>query len=234
MKAGIYMVGTPIGHLDDISRRAVETLGAVDYILAEDTRHTRGLLNRYTIQKPLVSCHQFNEASRVHQVVRHVQGGGSVALVSNAGMPAVSDPGSRVVAACRKEGLYVTVIPGPSSVTAAMALCGYVSGGFLFEGFLPRKPGARRRRLAEVLALGLPVVMFESPYRILAVLGELETLAAARELFVARELTKMNEECLWGTPSELLHRYEDRALKNPGRKIKGECVLVLSPDLERR
>lgn len=229
MKSGLYLVGTPIGNLADLSPRAVETLRAADRILAEDTRHTRNLLSRHQARGHLISCHQFNEASRVPAVLDWMRQDLAVALVTNAGMPAVSDPGARMVAACRKAGFPVTVIPGPSAVTAAVALCGFGGGGFLCEGFLPRKAGARRRRLEELRALTAPVVLFESPYRCLDLLAEIGALLPQRELFLARELTKINEECLWGTAAELAEILSRRANPASGRTVKGEIVLVLAP-----
>ncbi|MBU4201322.1 MAG: 16S rRNA (cytidine(1402)-2'-O)-methyltransferase [Verrucomicrobia bacterium] len=229
MKPGIYIVGTPIGHLGDISGRALDTLRSVAFILAEDTRHTHTLLQRYQIRATLISCHRFNEASRVQMVMTKVKAGSAAALVTNAGMPGVSDPGARIVAACRKEGLYITVIPGPSSVTAALALSGFGGGGFLFDGFLPRKAGARKRRLQEFRCLPLPVVLFESPYRWLTLLAEMSELFPQRELFMARELTKMNEECVWGTVVDLRDTFSHRAGQNTARAVRGELVAVLAP-----
>lgn len=229
MKPGIYIVGTPIGNLEDISGRALDTLRAVRFILAEDTRHTQKLLQRYQIRASLISCHRFNEASRVQLVVAKVRAGAAAALVTNAGMPGISDPGARIVAACRKEGLYITVIPGPSSVTAAVALSGFGGGGFLCEGFLPRKAGARKRRLRELQSSPAPVVLFESPYRWLTLLEELSEVCPRRDMFLARELTKLNEECVWGTVAGLRERYAARVGQNPARAIRGELVVVLAP-----
>lgn len=229
MKPGLYIVGTPIGHLGDISGRALDTLRSVAFILAEDTRHTQNLLQRYQIKATLISCHRFNEASRAQMVVAKIKAGAVAALVTNAGMPGVSDPGARIVAACRKEGLYLTVIPGPSSVTAALALSGFGGGGFLFEGFLPRTAGARQRRLQEFRGLLLPVVLYESPYRWLNLLAEMSEVFPQRELFMARELTKMNEECLWGTVAGLLDTFSRRTVPGQARSVRGELVAVLAP-----
>lgn len=224
LPAGLYVVGTPIGNLADLTLRALDTLKAAQTIVTEDTRHTGILLARYGIRAPMVSCHRFNEASRVAEVVARIGAGQAVALVTNAGMPAVSDPGSRVVAGCRKAGLHVTVIPGPSAVTAAIAMSGLGwGGGFLFEGFLPRKAGARRRRLEALAAVDLPVVLYESPYRLLALLGEAgEVFGADRLMFVGRELTKKFEEGRTGTAADLLAVFQ-------GRAIKGEITLVIAP-----
>ena len=229
MKPGVIIVGTPIGNLEDISIRALDTLRAVNFIFAEDTRHTRKLLNRHRISGNLISCHQFNEASRVQLVLNKIKSGASVALVTNAGMPCVSDPGARIVAACRKHGISISVIPGPSSVTAAIALCGFDGGRFLFEGFLPRKAGARKRRLADLRVLPYPVILFESPYRCLRLLTELEAVFGQREFFVARELTKMNEECLWGTAPAIHDTFLSSKPLNSSNAVKGELVIVIAP-----
>lgn len=229
MKLGLYIVGTPIGNLEDISARALETLRQANVILAEDTRHTRILLDHYQIRGALISCHQFNEASRGPLAMERIQSGQAVALVTNAGMPGVSDPGARIVAACRKAGLPVTVIPGPSSITAAMALCGFITGGFHCEGFLPRKPGARRKKLDQLRDEPLPVVILESPYRCLTVLAELNDLAPERNLFMARELTKLHEECFWGTVAEIYRQLTERHTTNTARAVRGEIVMVLAP-----
>lgn len=227
MKPGIYIVGTPIGNLGDISGRALDTLRSVQFILAEDTRHTQKLFYRYQIRASLVSCHRFNEASRVRWVVTKVKAGAAAALVTNAGMPGISDPGARIVSACRKEGLYLTVIPGPSAVTAAMALSGFGGSGYLCEGFLPRKAGARKRRLREIQVSHSPVVIFESPYRWLALLAEMKEMFPHRNLFMGRELTKLNEECRWGTVADMADVFARRS--GPvSRAMRGELVVVLA------
>lgn len=222
MNPGLYIVGTPIGNLEDITLRALETLKTASLIVAEDTRHTRILLDRYQIRTPLVSCHKFNEASRVDFILAKIRGGGAVALVTDSGMPAVSDPGSRVVAACRQAGVAVTVVPGPSAVSAAVALCGFGGDGCFFDGFLPHKSGARKKRLEMLGRQDVPVVLFESPYRLLKLMGEIEEVLGAREVFVGRELTKHFEECLAGTPADIRAAFEKRA-------VKGELVVVIAP-----
>ena len=220
---GLYVVGTPIGNLDDISPRALDTLRDADAILAEDTRHTRKLLSRYDIHTPLISCHSFNEARRSDDILRRLDAGAVLALVSDSGMPGISDPGSRVVAACRAAGHPVYVVPGPTAVTAAVSLSGFGGAGFMFDGFLPHKSGARRRRLAELLDYDVPVVLYESPHRALKLLGELQDLAPDRRLFIGRELTNRFEESLVGTPAEVASAFE-------GRAPKGEWVVVIAPD----
>lgn len=222
MTPGLYVVGTPIGNLDDLSPRAIETLRGVAAILTEDTRRTRILLDRFGLKTPTLSCHKFNEASRVDGILGRISAGEALALVSDAGMPGVSDPGSRVVAACRKAGIAVTCIPGPSSVTAAVALSGFNGAGFVFAGFTPRKGGALRKFLQQFADCPAPIVLFESPYRLVKVLDEIQACLGERELFLGRELTKKFEETVWGTPAEIRKAFE-------GRTVKGEIVMVIAP-----
>lgn len=227
MDPGLYLVGTPIGNLQDITLRARDTLRGAALILAEDTRVSRVLLDRHGIAVPLLSYHKFNEAARADDIVARIRNGAAVALVTDSGMPAVSDPGARLVAACRAAGLPITVIPGPSAVTAALALAGWESTGFVFGGFLPHKSGARRRQLAEYDQPGLPIVLFESPYRLLKLMGEVEAvLGAAREVYVGRELTKHFEESLRGPPAAIVAAFAKRT-------VKGELVVVIAPRARR-
>lgn len=222
MEPGLYLVGTPIGHMQDITLRALDTLRGVSLILAEDTRQTRKLLDRHGLSTPMLSYHKFNEAARVGEVVDRLRGGAALALVTDAGMPGVSDPGARVVSACRAAGLKVYVVPGPSAVTSAVALAGFASGGFVFGGFLPNKSGARRRRLAELGAGALPIVLFESPYRLLKLADDVEAVLGPRRMVVARELTKHFEEVVDGTPADIRASFAKRT-------VKGEIVVVIEP-----
>lgn len=222
MQAGLYIVGTPIGNLGDITLRALETLKTANLIVAEDTRWTRKLLDHHGVQTPLMSCHKFNEAARVGLILGKIHDGQAVALVTDAGMPAISDPGSRMVAAVRAADCLVTVVPGPSAVTTAMALSGFGGSGFLFEGFLTRGSNARKRRLRELAVQTQPVVLFESPYRLLKLLAEMEEALNDRTLYIGRELTKLFEENLVGTPAELIAKFQ-------GRAVKGEIVIVIPP-----
>lgn len=221
MEAGLYIVGTPIGNLGDISLRALDTLRGVQCILAEDTRRTRKLLTKHGLHTPLASCHKFNEAARVDRVVRQIEAGAALALVSDSGMPGISDPGVRVVRACRARGLSVTVVPGPCSVTAAVSLSGFGGNGYRFDGFLARKSGARHRQLASYAEVRVPVVFFESPHRILRTLAEMADILGEREILLAREMTKLFEETIRGTPADILRGLADR-------KVKGEIVVVVS------
>ena len=222
MNAGLYIVGTPIGNLGDVTLRSIEVLRAASLVLTEDTRRTGILLQKYEIRTPMLSCHKFNEASRAQMVAARIQRGEAIALATDSGMPAVSDPGSRIVTACREQGLTVTVVPGPSAVTAAVAASGFGGAGFVFEGFLEHKDGPRRRRLAELAPARTPVVLFESAHRLVKLLGEIREAMGDRRVFVAREMTKRFEEFLWGSPAELLDTLQTR-------KLKGEIVVVVAP-----
>ncbi|WP_372806288.1 16S rRNA (cytidine(1402)-2'-O)-methyltransferase [Pontiella sp.] len=223
MEAGLYIVGTPIGNLGDLSFRALETLKEADLIVAEDTRHSRRLTDRYEIATHLMSCHKFNEKQRADQIVERIQQGQAVAMITDSGMPCISDPGSRVVLLCHEAGIPITSVPGPAAVTTAVALSGFGEKGFIFAGFLPHKSGGRKRDLEKWKEADLPVVFYESPYRLLKLLGEIqEHLGAERTVFVGRELTKKFEELSTGTPAEILARYE-------GRTVKGECVVIVQP-----
>ena len=224
LAAGLYLVGTPIGNLEDITFRAVRTLRECNAILAEDTRRTGILLQRYGIATKSVSCHKFNEQSRLVEIVERIRGGEAVALVSDAGMPGISDPGARMAAAVRAAGLPVTAVPGATAATTAVALCGaWKMPQYHFEGFLDHKTASRRRRLHELDALGVPVVLYESTHRIMKLLDEVEEeLGGKRHLFVGRELTKKFEETLEGTPEQLREHYRMHS-------HKGEFVVVLLP-----
>ena len=223
MDAGLYIVGTPIGNLGDLSFRALETLKEADLIVAEDTRHTRRLTGRYEIETRMMSCHKFNEVQRAAQIIERIHNGEAVAMVTDSGMPGISDPGARVVALCHEAGVMVTAVPGPAAVTTAVALSGLGEHGFIFAGFLPHKSGGRKRDLVKWAAADLPVVLYESPYRLIKLLGEIgEHLGQDRTVFVGRELTKKFEELSHGTPAEIIACYE-------GRNVKGECVVIIQP-----
>ncbi len=224
---GLYIVGTPIGNLGDITFRALDVLRSATAVLAEDTRQTIKLLNRYDIRVPLISCHKFNEAQRSDAVLNRIAEGAALALVSDAGMPGVSDPGARVVAACHAAGHPVFVVPGPSAATAAIAASGFGGAGFVFEGFLPPKSAARRRRLDELLLSVVPVILYESTYRAIKLLDDLNELAPERLCYIGRELTKLHEESIVGTASELLDHFH-------GRSVKGEWVVVIQPKPKKR
>ena len=221
MEAGLYIVGTPIGHLGDMTARGIETLKEASLIIAEDTRTTRNLLNHFGIKTHCISCHKFNEAQRCDEIIARIRNGESVAMVTDSGMPCISDPGARVVKACREADVPVTSAPGPTAVTTALALSGFGGHGFLFAGFLARKSGARRKTLEQCANLPVPVIFYESPYRLLKLLEEVEAVMGIdRRVFVARELTKKFEELLSGTPAEIRQQFGERA-------VKGECVIII-------
>lgn len=217
---GLYIVGTPIGNLEDMSFRAVRVLKEVDQILAEDTRKTGILLQHYEIRKPMHSCHEFNEASRAARVVQEIQAGHSVALVSDAGMPLISDPGARVVKAVREAGLLITSIPGPTALTTALALSGWGGEGFVFAGFPPNKSAGRRRMLEQFREETRPVVLYESTHRIEKLLADIAELLGDRPVFMARELTKKFETLKMGTATELAEFLTTHS-------SKGEFVVIL-------
>lgn len=218
----LFVVGTPIGNLEDLSPRARRAIEEADLVAAEDTRHTLGLLSAFGLRKPLISFHEHNEARRTQELLAALQEGRKVALVTDAGMPGISDPGRRLVAAAHEAGIPFTVIPGPSAVVTALAGSGFGGGAFHFGGFLPVKSGGRTRELAAALEREVPTVFFESPHRLVKCLAELARLSPERELCVCRELTKIHEEYRRGAASALLAHYES---KPP----KGEIVLVISP-----
>jgi 16S rRNA (cytidine1402-2'-O)-methyltransferase len=223
MESGLYIVGTPIGNLGDISSRALETLKEADLIVAEDTRHSRRLTDRYDISTHMMSCHKFNEKQRAEQIVDRIHDGQAVAMITDSGMPCISDPGSRVVLLCQEAGIPITSVPGPAAVTTAIALSGFGEKGFIFAGFLPHKSGGRKRDLLKWAEADIPVVLYESPYRLIKVLDEIEAhLGEDRTVFVAREMTKKFEELTTGTPSEIKATYENRT-------VKGECVVIIQP-----
>jgi 16S rRNA (cytidine1402-2'-O)-methyltransferase len=210
---------TPIGNLEDITLRVLAALRDADVIAAEDTRHTRSLLDRYGVSAPLVSYHEHNEERRAAELVERMRAGSVVALVSDAGMPLISDPGYVLVRACVGAGLAVEVLPGPSAAMTALVASGLPSDSWRFVGFLPRKRGELRRALSES---GGTLVAFESPKRVPATLAVMAEVDPAREVVVARELTKMHEEVVRGTAAELAERYADEA-------PRGEVVLVIAP-----
>ena len=223
MEAGLYIVGTPIGNLGDMSARGMETLTHAGLIIAEDTRHTRRLLTHFDITTHCISCHKFNEAQRCEEIISRIQNGEAIAMVTDSGMPCISDPGARVVAACREAGVPATSVPGPTAVTTALALSGFGGHGFLFAGFLPRKSGARRKTLEQCASLPIPAIFYESPYRLLKLLEEIEEVFGSdRTVFTARELTKKFEELISGTAAEIRRKFD-------GRTVKGECVVIIAP-----
>ncbi len=217
----LYIIATPIGNLGDITERAHSCLAAVDTVACEDTRHSAILLQHLGLRKSLLSVHEHNEASRSAQLIGDLQQGRTVAYISDAGMPGVSDPGQRLVNACIRAGITVEVLPGPSAVTTALIGSGFPADAFFFGGFLPVKSGQRERALTRALEREETTVFFESPHRIDGTLEMLARLSPDRRSCVARELTKKFEEYRRGTAAEIHAHY----VKHPA---KGEICLVIS------
>jgi 16S rRNA (cytidine1402-2'-O)-methyltransferase len=217
----LYVVATPIGNLDDITLRALEVLKAADVIAAEDTRHSGNLLRHFEIRKPLVSYHEHNEAMRSAELAERLAAGESVALITDAGMPGLSDPGARLIRKCIEQNLPFTIIPGASSIVTALAGSGFSLEKFCFRGFLPVKSGQRERELRAAAEREETTVFFESPYRILKTLAACAEIMPDRQLCVARELTKKFEEFRRGPGAELLAHYT-------AHPAKGEITLVIS------
>ena len=222
MSGTLYVVGTPIGNLQDITLRAIETLKAVDVIACEDTRQTSKLLARYEIRKPLVSLHEYNERSRTPQLLERLKAGASVALVSDGGTPLISDPGWFLVRKALNEQLPVSWIPGPTALIGALALSGLPTERFVFEGFLPTKSGAKRKRLEALNGEARTVVLYESPHRVVKTLQQMREVLGDVPVAVSRELTKRFEEVKRGTISEVVAHFE----AHPPR---GEFVIVFQP-----
>ena len=222
----LYIVSTPIGNLGDITVRALEILKSVDLIAAEDTRHSLRLLQRYEIRKPLVSFHEHNEARRTQELVGRLEEGATVAVITDAGLPGISDPGGRLVRACADKGLPYTILPGPSAVLTAMVGSGFNADRFYYGGFLPVKSGQRERELQRAVDREESSVFFESPYRLEKSLEVLTRLAPDRPLCVARELTKQFEEYRRGPAGTLLEHY----VAHPP---KGEITFIVAGTAER-
>jgi 16S rRNA (cytidine1402-2'-O)-methyltransferase len=222
MPGVIYLVATPIGNLEDITLRALRTLREVDLIACEDTRHTGRLLSHFEIEKPLVSYHDHNEAARAKELVERAQNGQSIAVVSDAGAPGISDPGFRVAKAAIEAGVQVVAIPGPSAAVTALTASGLPSDRFRFEGFLPPRKAKRRSALEALRPERSTVVLYESPHRIVDVLRDIAAIFGDRQLVVAREMTKLHEEFLRGSAEDLVAILESRPA------VKGEFVLLIS------
>lgn len=219
----LYLVATPIGNLEDITLRALRVLRECDVVAAEDTRHTGLLLHHFGISKPMLSYFQFNEAKRGEEILDRLARGEKVALVTDAGTPGISDPGERVVRAALARGLRVEAAPGPCALIAALTSAGLPTDEFHFAGFLPHKSGQRLRFLEGLSTTRGTLVFYESPYRIVKLLEELQTVWPGRLVVIMRELTKKFEERLQGTPGELLERVKNRSLK-------GEFVVLVAAE----
>jgi 16S rRNA (cytidine1402-2'-O)-methyltransferase len=216
----LFIVATPIGNLEDITLRALRTLREATVVAAEDTRHTGSLLAHFELRKPLVSYHEFNEAQRCPELLRRIHAGERVVVVSDAGMPLLSDPGLRLVRAALAANLPVEVVPGPSAVTMALAASGLATAPCLFYGFLPHKATQRRKAISGLASLPFTLVFFESPYRLARCLADLRDILGNRQAVVAREMTKKFEEFMRGDLETLAGKLE-------ARSVKGEVTLVV-------
>ena len=217
----LYVVATPIGNLSDITLRAIEVIKQADLIAAEDTRHSGLLLKHFGIKKPFVSYHEHNEAARTAELVERLARGENIALITDAGMPGISDPGLRLIRECIKRELPFTIIPGPSAILTALLGSGFSTEKFSFRGFVPLKSGRRERELRAAAERQETTIFFESPYRLLKTLEACANIMPDRQLCVARELTKKFEEFRRGTGAELLIHYQ-------AHSPKGEIVLLIS------
>jgi 16S rRNA (cytidine1402-2'-O)-methyltransferase len=226
MPGALYLVATPIGNLEDITYRAVRILSEADLIACEDTRQSRKLLDHYGISKPTVSYHEHNEAERSEDLAARLRGGAVIALITDAGMPLVSDPGYRLVRAALDSGVPVVPIPGPSAALTALAASGLPTDAFHFGGFLPHKPGQRLKALEAIADLPATAIFYEAPHRIVETLEAVEQVLGGRPIVVARELTKLHEEFLRGTAAEI------RATLAARDSVKGEITLLIGKALE--
>jgi 16S rRNA (cytidine1402-2'-O)-methyltransferase len=217
----LYVVSTPIGNLKDITFRAVETLKEVDLILCEDTRTSSVLLNHYEIKKELISINAFNESKKLDFIIEKIKSRQSVALISDAGTPSISDPGVRLISACIKNEIEVISVPGPTAMIAALSISGLPTDSFVFEGFIPQKKG-RQTKLKELAAEPRTIVLYESVYRIEKLITEMCDYFPERYIVVCREITKKFEEVWRGFPEELKSSFE-------AKTIKGEFVIVIAP-----
>lgn len=221
--AGIlYICATPIGNLGDITMRVLETLKRVDFIAAEDTRHSRKLLDHYGIKTPLVSYHQHNEKKRTAELLQRLKQGQQAALISDAGMPGISDPGQTLIQACLEEGLPIDVLPGPNAALTALVLSGLPTDSFVFLGFLPLQKSERNKILEKIRELPFTVILYEAPHRLIRTLEGIREALGEREAVVARELTKLHQTVHRGSLENLLEIFDDIP-------PKGECCVLLAP-----
>jgi 16S rRNA (cytidine1402-2'-O)-methyltransferase len=216
----LYIVGTPIGNLQDTSFRVLEVLQSVDLIAAEDTRRTRKLLSHFDIHTQLTSCFAHNEHYKATELVQKLQRGTDVALVTSAGMPTISDPGLHTIATAINQEIPIIPVPGPCALTLALAVSGFPTNRFVFEGFLGRTRKTRKARLKKLVAEGRTIIVYEAPHRILKTLTDIHAVLGNREIVLARELTKKHEELIRGTVAELQHRFDTR-------KPRGEFTIII-------
>ena len=220
MAGSLFIVGTPIGNLGDISPRAIKTLEQVDFIAAEDTRVTLKLLSHFNIHKPIVSFFEHNKEKKGEVIIKRIIAGENCALVSDAGMPCISDPGETLAKQCRENNIIVRVVPGPSALTAALAVSGIPSGRFTFEGFLSVSKKRRKEHLEEIKNESRTMIFYEAPHKLLYTLKDLLDALGDRQIAIVREITKIHEECVVLTLSQAIEKFSNG--------IKGEIVLIIS------
>lgn len=224
----LYLVATPIGNLKDISERAIEILGTSSLILCEDTRQFGKLASTYGITTKKLSFYEQNEEGRIQQVLEHLKNGEQISLVSDAGTPTINDPGYRLVSTCREENIQVSTVPGPNAAIAALSISGLPTDKFSYAGYIPVKPGKRKAALGQALKRSEPTIFYESPHKILKSLEMICELEPTRTIFLARELTKMHEECLQMPAEKILETYKAKT------KILGEIVLIIAGEGKRK
>jgi 16S rRNA (cytidine1402-2'-O)-methyltransferase len=217
----LYIVATPIGNLSDITLRALDVLKSVELIACEDTRQTSKLINHYQIDKPLTSYYEHNKFSKGEYLIKLLKDGKNIALVSDSGTPGISDPGFHIVKLALENGIPVSPIPGPCALTTALSVSGVPANRFVFEGFLPIKPGPRKKKLLELSRAGKTIVLYESPYRFMKLLGQIQEVFGEIELTVAREVTKKFEELKKDSVGALINYYKNHT-------VKGEFVVVIN------
>ena len=231
MSGILYVVGTPIGNLSDFSPRAQETLAGVDFIAAEDTRVTLKLLNHFGIKKPLVSYYEHNKYQRGEMICDRIEAGENCALVSDAGMPAISDPGEMLVAQCAERGILVQVVPGPSAVVSALAVSGLPTGRFTFEGFLSTSKKSRREHLEEVRSERRTMVFYEAPHKLPSTLEDMLEAWGDRRIALVREISKIHEEVQRTTLRQAAAYYRENTPEEPADELTLEQAVLLAETL---
>lgn len=221
-KGTLYVCATPIGNLGDITLRVLDTLREADLIAAEDTRHSRKLLEHYHIKTRMISYHEHNEKKKSLELVEKLKSGQTVALISDAGLPGISDPGTEVIRCCIAENITVDVLPGPNAALTALVLSGMPTEHFTFHGFLPSSPGARKKCLKQLTELQQTQIFYEAPHRLLTTLKAMSEYFSDRSAAVARELTKLHQQVQRGTVAELVELFEQN-------EPRGECCIILEP-----
>ncbi len=220
MPGTLYIVSTPIGNLEDITLRAIRILKEVAAIAAEDTRHTGKLLAHFQIDTPMTSYHDFNKEGKTPVLISRLQGGDSFALVSDAGTPTLSDPGYYLIKEASHAGITICPIPGPAAAIAALSVSGLPTDRFVFEGFLPRKKGKRNKQLESLKENPRTLIFYESPYRIISLLEAIASIMGDRQVAIGREMTKIHEEVIRGSASEIIEKYAEK-------RFKGEATIVV-------